>query len=110
MLCECIALNDAMQTLFDKFGGTRPMADHLGEPPSNVQSWKTAGRIPAGKQPKVLEKAIELKLDVVAEDLIFPLGRPSASAHCSLCDDTRADGEIAACTAVDCPLRARAAA
>jgi len=65
-----------MQTIFDKFGGTRAMADHLGEPPSNVHGWKTAGRIPATKQPEVLAKANELQLSVDAEDVIFPLGRP----------------------------------
>ncbi len=64
-----------MTTLFDKFGGTRPMADHLGEPPSTVQSWKAAGRVPAGKQPKVLEKAEELGIAITAEDVIFPLGK-----------------------------------
>lgn len=73
-------------TLFDRFGGTRKMGEALGEPPSTVQSWKSAGRIPAFKQPDVLAKAIELGLEVTAEDIIFPLGRdgiaddPSASA------------------------------
>lgn len=67
-----------MQTVFEKFGGTRPMANHLGESPSTVQSWKTSGRIPAAKQPKVLEKARELALDVTAEDVMFPLGRVAA--------------------------------
>lgn len=61
-------------TLFDRFGGTRKMADALGEASSTVQSWKTAGRIPAFKQPDVLAKAQELRLDVTAEDIIFPLG------------------------------------
>lgn len=66
------------QTLFDRFGGTRQMADHLDEPPSTVQSWKSAGRIPAGKQPKVLEKGRELGIEITAEDIIFPMGRESA--------------------------------
>lgn len=70
-----------MTTLFDKFGGIRPMAAHLGEPPSTVQSWKTAGRVPASHQPRVLEKALELGLAVTAEDVVYPLGitNPSAS-------------------------------
>lgn len=63
------------QTLFDRFGGTRKMADHLSEPPSTVQSWKAAGRIPASKQAGVLEKARELEIEVDAEDIIFPVGR-----------------------------------
>jgi len=66
-----------METLFDKFGGTRSMADHLNEPPSTVQSWKAAGRIPATRQPSVLRKAEELGLNASAEDVVFPLGRMS---------------------------------
>ncbi|RIA37502.1 hypothetical protein DFR49_3387 [Hephaestia caeni] len=68
-----------MMTLFDKFGGVRPMAEHLREAPSTVQSWKTSGRVPAGRQPAVLEKAQELGLDVTAEDVVFPLGRPDVA-------------------------------
>jgi len=63
-----------MTTLFDKFDGVRPMAEHLSEPPSTVQSWKTNGRIPAHKQPGVLRKARELGLSVTADDVVFPLG------------------------------------
>lgn len=64
-----------MSTLFEIFGGTRAMADRIGEHPSTVQSWKTAGRIPAGKQPHVLMRAEELGLPVTAEQVIWPLGR-----------------------------------
>ncbi len=67
-----------MDTLFDKFGGVRPMAEHLEEPPSTVQSWKTTGRVPAIKQQRVLEKAAELRIPVTAEDVVFPLGRAAA--------------------------------
>lgn len=49
------------------------MADIIGEPPSTVQSWKTAGRIPAQKQPLVLAKAHEAGINVTAHDVIFPL-------------------------------------
>lgn len=66
-----------MRNLFEKFGGTRAMADHLGEPPSTVNSWKSARRIPAMQQPKVLAKAEDLGLDVCAEDVVFPFGRPA---------------------------------
>jgi len=64
----------AMDTLFDKFGGIRPMAAHLGEAPSTVQSWKTAGRVPAGHQHRVLVKADELGIAVTATDVVYPLG------------------------------------
>lgn len=53
------------------------MADAMNEAASTVQSWKTAGRISATKQPLVLEKAFELGLDVQPIDVIFPL-RPRA--------------------------------
>lgn len=32
------------------------------------------------------------------------------AAHCSLCNEARSDGDIAACTEVDCPSREREAA
>jgi hypothetical protein len=69
-----------MQTIFEKFGGIRPMAEELGEAPSTVQGWKSAGRIPSGKQPLVLDKAKALQLDIGLEDVVFPLGRPTTSA------------------------------
>ncbi len=78
-----------METLFDKFGGVRPMAEHLDEPPSTVQSWKTTGRVPAIKQQRVLEKAAELRIAITAEDVVFPLGR-TVEAHGQL--DARSDG------------------
>lgn len=55
------------------------MAELLGEAPSTVQSWKTAERIPAAHQPNVLEKAREHRIEIVAEDVIFPMGRNSAA-------------------------------
>ena len=64
---------DGERNLFDRFGGVRAMADAMNEAASTVQSWKTAGRISATKQPLVLEKAFELGLDVQAIDVIFPL-------------------------------------
>lgn len=67
-------------TLFDRFGGTRKMADALEEAPSTVQSWKSAGRIPAAHQPKVLAKAEHLALSITAEDVIFPMGRENNDA------------------------------
>ncbi len=65
---------DTNRTIFDKFGGVRPMAVALSEPPSTVQSWKNVGRIPAGRQPDVLARAVELGLDVTLKDVVFPLG------------------------------------
>lgn len=62
--------------LFDRLGGTRAMAELLGEPPSTVQSWKSAGRIPAKKQPAVLALGVDTEgREITAEDVVFPLGR-----------------------------------
>lgn len=65
-----------LPSLFDLFGGVRPMARELGEAPSSVSSWKRVGRIPAEKQPYVLEKAQALGLPVSADHVVFPNGRP----------------------------------
>lgn len=71
----------AFATLFDRFGGTRPMARQLKEAPSTVNSWKRRGRIPARKQARVLEVAKRLGLNVTPADVIFPLSKqPSATA------------------------------
>jgi hypothetical protein len=66
--------------LFDRCGGTRKMADLLEEKPSTVQSWKVAGRIPAGKQREVLKKLSDAGIAIGLEDLIWPLGRQSEDA------------------------------
>ena len=67
----------AMQTsIFNLFGGIRPMARALSEPSSNVSAWKREGRIPAHKQPHVWTIARKLDLPITAELIIFPLGVP----------------------------------
>ncbi len=58
--------------LFERFGGTRPMARALRMAPSTVDGWKQSRRIPAEHQPHVLRKATELEIDVSAEDVIWP--------------------------------------
>lgn len=62
------------KSLFEIFGGVRPMARALALPPQNVNAWKRVGRIPAEKQPLVLTVAKSLGLPVSADDIIFPLG------------------------------------
>lgn len=67
-------------TIFDLFGGIRPMARKLGELPSSVSAWKQRGRIPAEKQPHVLQVGQNMGLPITAEHVVFPLGRPNAAA------------------------------
>lgn len=62
-------------TIFDMFGGIRPMARTLGEPASNVAAWKRVGRIPAEKQRHVLKVGQSLGLAITPELIIFPLGK-----------------------------------
>ena len=64
---------DTDSTLFARLGGIRKMAELIGEPPSTVQSWKTAGRIPAQKQPLVMERAHAAGFEITADDVVFPM-------------------------------------
>jgi hypothetical protein len=68
---------ERLTSIFDLFGGIRPMARALGESPSKVMAWKRAGHIPAQKQAEVLEKGLALGIALTAEHLVFPRGRPS---------------------------------
>lgn len=67
--------------LFEKFGGTRRMAQLIDRPPSTVQSWKTAGRVPAAEQPRLIEIASQHGIAVTAEDVVWPLGRAKGRAE-----------------------------
>lgn len=69
--------------LFELFGGITKLAGELDEPISTVSGWKITGRIPATKQPRVLEIAERLGVPITAEHIIFPLGRPRAQAASS---------------------------
>ncbi|MCW2399675.1 carph-isopro domain-containing protein [Sphingobium sp. B2D3C] len=68
------------QNIFSLFGGIRPAARAIGEPPSNVAAWKRVGRIPAEKQPHVLKVGQALGLPITADHVVFPLGRPATDA------------------------------
>lgn len=56
------------------------MARAIDEAPSNVAAWKRVGRIPAEKQPHVLEVGLAMGLPITAEHIVFPLGQPDAAA------------------------------
>lgn len=70
---------EQQRTVFEMFGGIRPMGRALDESPSNVSAWKRVGRIPAEKQPLVLAVGLKLGLPITAEHVVFPLGRPHAA-------------------------------
>lgn len=63
--------------IFARLGGTRAIADMIGEPPSTVQSWKAAGRIPAHKQHLVIERVLAAGHAITAEDVVWPMGSPA---------------------------------
>lgn len=70
---------DITYSIFELFGGIRPMARAIGEAPSTVASWKRGGRIPADKQRSVLEIGQDIGLTITAEHVVFPLGQPIAA-------------------------------
>lgn len=61
-------------SIFALFGGIRPMAATLGENPSTVYSWRSVDRIPAEKQPRVLETGLALGLPITPELVVYPSG------------------------------------
>ena len=85
-------------TIFDMFGGVRPMARSIGEAPSNVASWKRSGRIPAEKQQHILKVAQRKGLPITTEHVVFPLGRPDAApTDADLPTDLACAGATVAC-------------
>jgi len=95
-------------TLFDRLGGIRKMAEIVGEAPSTVQSWKNAERIPAQKQPIVIERAAAAGLTITADEVVFPMRSPVAI--CGVCERSASDPVCDACTRTDCGLRQKEAA
>lgn len=73
-----IQLMKERTSIFALFNGIRPMARAIAEAPSTVAAWKRKGRIPAEKQPHVLNVALALRIPITAEHVVFPLGRPDA--------------------------------
>lgn len=62
------------------------MARAIGEPSSNVATWKRVGRIPAEKQPHVLEVGQSLGLPITADHVVFPLGQPRAAPDAEIAE------------------------
>jgi hypothetical protein len=59
-----------MQSVFQKFGGIRPMAGRLGEPSSTVKSWHVKRRIPRWRHQSILEAAAADAIELTEDELI----------------------------------------
>lgn len=60
-----------MLSVFQKFGGIRPMAAKLGDvPPSTVKSWHAKREIPSWRHNSILTAAKENGIDITIEELI----------------------------------------
>lgn len=68
---------DTRKSIFEAFGGIRPMARALDKNPSIVMAWKRNGRIPSKHHAKVLETALSLGISVTPILVVYPLGIPA---------------------------------
>jgi len=58
-------------SVFQKFGGIRPMAAKLGDvPPSTVKSWHAKKIIPNWRHSSILEAAARHKIELSREELV----------------------------------------
>lgn len=59
-----------MASVFQKFGGIRPMAAKLGDvPPSTVKSWHAKRHIPPWRHASILEAAERHQIAITDEEL-----------------------------------------
>lgn len=59
-----------MASVFQKFGGIRPMAAKLGDvPPSTVKSWHAKQQIPAWRHGSILEAALRHNVQITPDEL-----------------------------------------
>ena len=68
-----------MESVFDKFGGIRPMAEKVGVPPSTVKSWDMNLSIPEWRHDSILAAARKHNItNVTVDDLVNvrPSSRP----------------------------------
>ena len=60
-----------MASVFEKFGGIRPMAAKLGDvPPSTVMSWHAKRKIPAWRHASILDAARRCEIDLASNELV----------------------------------------
>lgn len=67
-----LVMESLTTSVFERFGGTRPMARALNTNHGTVGSWKKTRKIPAKWQSIVLERAQQLNLGITAEDIVYP--------------------------------------
>jgi hypothetical protein len=58
-----------MQSIFQKFGGIRPMAARLGVPSSTVKSWHTKREIPSWRHRSILDAAEAHDIQISEDEL-----------------------------------------
>jgi hypothetical protein len=58
-----------MKSVFQKFGGIRPMAAKLGEPPSTIKSWHAKRSIPRWRHEAILKAAEHHRIDLTPSEL-----------------------------------------
>ncbi|MGA1853065.1 hypothetical protein VH570_19715 [Sphingobium sp. HT1-2] len=70
-----------MLSVFQKFGGIRPMAAKIDVPPSTVKSWHTKREIPEWRRGAILAKAKDHGITLCEAELItIPADAPSEAA------------------------------
>jgi hypothetical protein len=58
-----------MRSVFEKFGGIRPMAAKLGLPSSTVKSWHVSRKIPTWRHGAILDAARAAAIDLAEDEL-----------------------------------------
>ncbi|WP_126516776.1 carph-isopro domain-containing protein [Sphingobium amiense] len=67
-----------MLSVFQKFGGIRPMAAKIEVPPSTVKSWHAKRDIPEWRRATILARAKEHGIDLTEVELInIPADAPA---------------------------------
>ena len=59
-----------MKSIFQKFGGIRPMAAKLEVPSSTIKSWHSKRAIPDWRRQAVMEAALRHNIDLSLDELI----------------------------------------
>lgn len=59
-------------SVFQKFGGIRPMAAKLNVPPSTIKSWHSKRDIPEWRRQAVMDAAIRHGIDLSFDEVARP--------------------------------------